>query len=217
MTKVLLENKADVSPRAGLFGNALQTAAYKGNLEIAKLLLENKADVMQREGYLFLLENKADVNAQGGEHGSALETAVYKGNLEIAKLLVENEADVNAQEKFGSALYTAASHGYLDIVKFLVEEKHVDDIAAQQGLYAAAGHGQLHIVKYLIEHTAIVMTQKDFATALRVAEREEQEDIIKFLRSIQPNPQTNDGLRDNGTGLIRSNSRQEDQNPGWTC
>ncbi|KAF8824327.1 hypothetical protein HHX47_DHR8000431 [Lentinula edodes] len=210
IAKFLVENKADVNAQGGVFENALLAAAYQGYLGIAEFLLENKADVNAQEGVLgtalqiaayrgnleiakFLVENKADVNAQGGQFGNALQAAASQGNLDIIKFLVENEADVNAQGTFGSALDTAASHGNLDIVKFLVEEKNVD-VNAPQGIHetplqAAAYYGHLHIVKYLAGHSAIVMTQELFANALQAAERGEHENVVKFLRSIQPDLQ----------------------------
>lgn len=63
------------------YGNALQVASYRGNLDIVQLLLDNGADV----------------NAQGGDYGNALEAASKQGHLNIVRLLLDNEADVNAQ------------------------------------------------------------------------------------------------------------------------
>ncbi|KAF5657495.1 ankyrin repeat protein [Fusarium circinatum] len=71
----LLDNCADihVNKTGGLFGTALQAAAYTGKTKGVKLLLEKGADV----------------NLRGGEYGSALNAAVVKGYWDIVEILLE--------------------------------------------------------------------------------------------------------------------------------
>ncbi|KAJ9413682.1 hypothetical protein QL093DRAFT_2487593 [Fusarium oxysporum] len=84
---------ADVNAQGGKYGNALQAASYKGNLEVVQLLLDRGADI----------------NAQGGKYGNALQAVSWKGNPEIVQLLLGRGADVNAQGgEFSNALYTAS-------------------------------------------------------------------------------------------------------------
>ncbi|KAL7960364.1 ankyrin repeat-containing domain protein [Trichoderma compactum] len=74
----LLENCGglDVNTQGGLFGSALQAAAWAGQMDSVKLLL--------RKG--------ANVNARGGKYGSALNAAVVQGYWDIVEVLLDNEA-----------------------------------------------------------------------------------------------------------------------------
>ncbi|KAF5585744.1 ankyrin repeat [Fusarium pseudoanthophilum] len=70
----LLDNCADinVNQTGGLFGTALQAAAYKGKTKGVKLLLEKGADV----------------NLRGGRYGSPLNAATVKGYWDIVDILL---------------------------------------------------------------------------------------------------------------------------------
>ncbi|KAH7461581.1 hypothetical protein FOMA001_g19091 [Fusarium oxysporum f. sp. matthiolae] len=94
----LISEGADVNAEGGVYGNALQAASSRGNLEIVQLLLD--------EG--------ADFNAQGGEYGNPLQAASYEGDLEVIQLLLDNGADVNAQ-----TLQVASRGGNPEIVQLL--------------------------------------------------------------------------------------------------
>ncbi len=67
----------DVNARGGLFGCALQAAAYSGQTESVRLLIERKADV----------------NLRGGEYRSALNAAVVKGYWDIVEALLAAGAE----------------------------------------------------------------------------------------------------------------------------
>jgi len=77
----LLDMRADINAQGGKYGNALQAAASKGHLAIAKLLIKKGANV----------------HARGGDCGDALQAASYEGHEIIAMLLIGKGADVNAQ------------------------------------------------------------------------------------------------------------------------
>src|ERR1700761_1079229 len=81
VTRLLLDEGADVNIQGGHFGCALQAASNSGHVEIVKLLLDRRADV----------------NIQGGRYGSALQAASNSGLIEIVKLLLDRGADVNIQ------------------------------------------------------------------------------------------------------------------------
>jgi ankyrin repeat protein len=71
----LLDNCADVNVNqtGGLFGTALQAAAYTGKTKGVKLLLEKGADV----------------NLRGGRYGSPLNAAAVKGYWDIVEILLK--------------------------------------------------------------------------------------------------------------------------------
>jgi hypothetical protein len=56
ITKLMLDNKADVNAQGGYYGNALQAASAGGHEQVVKMLLNNNANV----------------NAQGGDYGNTL-------------------------------------------------------------------------------------------------------------------------------------------------
>lgn len=74
----LLENcgSLDINRQGGLFGSALQAAAWAGQTDSVKLLLSKGANV----------------NARGGKYGSALNAAVLKGYWDIVEVLLDNKA-----------------------------------------------------------------------------------------------------------------------------
>ncbi|KAI9148703.1 Vegetative incompatibility protein [Paramyrothecium foliicola] len=78
ITRLLLNNKANVNAQGGYSGNALQAASYQAHLDIAKLLLYNNADF----------------NAQGCEYGNARFAAVNAMQHDVTMLLVQHGAEV---------------------------------------------------------------------------------------------------------------------------
>ncbi|KAF5336208.1 hypothetical protein D9758_017771 [Tetrapyrgos nigripes] len=203
MISSMIENGADVNAQGGEYGNALQAASYRREVDIVKLLLENGADVNAQGGVYgnalqaaswrgsvdivkLLLENGADVNAQGGVYSNALQAASWRGSVDIVKLLLENGADVNAQGgKDGNALQAASWKGNVDIVKLLLENGA--DVNAQGGVYgnalqAASFRGEVDIVKLLLENGADVNAQGGaYGNALHAASFRGEVDIVKLL------------------------------------
>ncbi|KAI0868550.1 hypothetical protein GGS24DRAFT_506683 [Hypoxylon argillaceum] len=76
--KYLLQNypELDVNAAGGLFGSALQAAAYSG----------------QKESVKRLLDKGANPNAGGGKYRSALNAAVLKGFWDIVKIWLDHGA-----------------------------------------------------------------------------------------------------------------------------
>ncbi|KAL7928567.1 ankyrin repeat-containing domain protein [Trichoderma chlorosporum] len=74
-TKFLLEQctNINVNAQGGLFGSALQAAAFSGQTQSVRLLLDRQADV----------------NARGGKYGSALNAAVFSGYWDIVEMLLQ--------------------------------------------------------------------------------------------------------------------------------
>ncbi|KAF3053587.1 hypothetical protein E8E11_011942 [Didymella keratinophila] len=139
ITKLLLDQGAEVNTQGGRYGNALHAASLKGHEQVVRTLLEAGADVdaqsqdygnpLQAASYEgheliveMLLENKADVNAQGGKYGNALQSASAAGHQAIVQLLIHNGADVNKQGGlYSNALNAAAAESHDAIVELLLK------------------------------------------------------------------------------------------------
>ncbi|KAL8729443.1 MAG: hypothetical protein Q9181_005000 [Wetmoreana brouardii] len=75
----LLAEGACVNAIGGVYGTALQAAAFHGSSPFVQLLLESGADV----------------NIQGGYCGNALQAAAWKGHSSCVQLLLDHGANVN--------------------------------------------------------------------------------------------------------------------------
>lgn len=82
--KFLLTNcrDVDINARGGLFGSALQAAAYTG----------------QTESIMLLLGRGAKVDERGGKYGSALNAAVIRGFWDIVQILLDAGATPDCDE-----------------------------------------------------------------------------------------------------------------------
>ncbi|KAJ4865469.1 ankyrin repeats (many copies) domain-containing protein [Trichoderma breve] len=78
ITKFLLEQcpNINVNIQGGIFGSALQAAAFSGQTESVRLLLDRGADV----------------DARGGKCGSALNAAIFRGYWDIVEILLQRGA-----------------------------------------------------------------------------------------------------------------------------
>ncbi|KAJ6530005.1 ankyrin repeat-containing domain protein [Mycena vulgaris] len=76
VVRSLIQHGADVNITGGLYGAALQAAAYNGNEAVVKLLIESGAKV----------------NADGGEYGSALQAARARNHDSVVEILLEHGA-----------------------------------------------------------------------------------------------------------------------------
>ncbi|KAF6513695.1 hypothetical protein HZS61_007020 [Fusarium oxysporum f. sp. conglutinans] len=194
---------ADVNAQGGKYGNALQAASYKGNLEVVQLLLDRGADINAQGGKYgnalqavswkgnpeivqLLLGRGADVNAQGGEFSNALYTASYFSNREVAQLLLDKGADVNAQGGgYGNALQAASFDGNLEVVQLLLDKGA--DVNAQGGEYgnalqAASFQGNPEIVQLLLDKGADVNAQGGYlGNALQAASYEGNLEVVQLL------------------------------------
>ncbi|EXL75562.1 hypothetical protein FOPG_09409 [Fusarium oxysporum f. sp. conglutinans race 2 54008] len=187
---------ADVNAQGGKYGNALQAASYKGNLEVVQLLLDKGVDVnaqggkygnaLQAASYKGKLDKGADVNAQGGEYGNALQAASFQGNPEIVQLLLDKGADVNAQGGYlGNALQAASYEGNLEVVQLLLDKGA--DVNAQGGQYgnalqAASFDGNLEVVQLLLGKGADVNAQGGlYGNALQAASSEGNLEAVQLL------------------------------------
>jgi hypothetical protein len=106
VTKLLLDQGAEVNAQGGHYGNALQAASAEGHEQVVKMLLNAGANV----------------NAQGGYYGNALQAALVGGHERVVKTLLDTGAEVNAEGgEYGNALQAASWRGYEQVVKTLLE------------------------------------------------------------------------------------------------
>ncbi|MCJ1345587.1 hypothetical protein MMC31_003794, partial [Peltigera leucophlebia] len=175
----LLTAKADVNAKASVYSGrtALQAAAENGHFEVVERLLTAKADVNAGPAY---------------DYGrTALQAAAENGHFEVVERLLTAKADVNAgvAERFGrTALQAAAGAGHLEVVERLLTAKADVNAGAENNfsrtaLLAAAGAGHLEVVERLLTAKA---AKESVRRALRAAERNRDERIIKLLESAVP-------------------------------
>ncbi|KAL5462753.1 hypothetical protein PMIN06_001446 [Paraphaeosphaeria minitans] len=175
ITKMLLDQGAEINAQGGEFGNALQAASQAGHERIVKTLLGNK---------------NTDVNAQGGFYGSALQAASFEGHEQVVQMLLTN-ADVNMQGGFyGNALQAASLGGHERIVKLLLDDNA--NINIQGGKYGnalqAASWGRHEQVVHLLLSNADVNAQGGmFGNALQAASHGGNERIVRTLLDANAN------------------------------
>jgi ankyrin repeat protein len=139
ITRMLLDQGAEVNKQGGRYGNALHAASLRGHKHIVQTLIEAGAEVDAQNGdydnalqaassegheliVKMLLDNKANINAQGGKYSNALQAAAASGHQAIVQMLLDNGADVNRQGGlYGNALNAAAAGCHATIVKLLLE------------------------------------------------------------------------------------------------
>jgi hypothetical protein len=126
ITRLLLDEGAEVNAQGGRYGNALQAASAGGHEQVVKMLLDKGAEV-NAQGRVYgnalhiaseggheqvvkiLLDKGAEVNTQGGHYGNALRAALLGGHEQVAKILLDKGADVNTQGgHYGNALQAAS-------------------------------------------------------------------------------------------------------------
>ncbi|KAE8395610.1 ankyrin repeat-containing domain protein [Aspergillus alliaceus] len=214
--RILVANGGDVN--AGCYedeGNALQTAAIKGNESLILCLLELGADPNRVAGELgsvlhiaavngdesitrLLLENGADPNTKGGMYGFALQAAVEEGHENIIKMLLDNGADVNLEGgPYGNAFQAAVENGDQDIVELLLA--HGANINTMIGgekytaLQEVARRGLEAMVEFLIDRGANMDSrQRNGQTALHQAAKEGQAGVVALLVQKGANPNIRD-------------------------
>ncbi|KAI9888993.1 MAG: hypothetical protein M1814_006051 [Vezdaea aestivalis] len=175
IASALLQEGANVHIKGGIFGNALQAAAFAGSETVVALLLEHHADVNVFGGrYAFslqaaseqrntgvvklLLRNGADVNSKGGRQYTALHASIWGGSQETARILLQHGADINTNDpRHGTALTLAAEKGSQTLIKLLLNHgADINAIGKRSGsaLQVAAECGSLEITNLLLKNKA---------------------------------------------------------------
>ncbi|KAF3071433.1 hypothetical protein CFAM422_006202 [Trichoderma lentiforme] len=207
ITKMLLENGADVNIQDWRLKTPLSRAVLGRQNEIAILLLDNGAnsEIVDYQGRTplwyaaemgeadmvkLLATMGADINATGGERDrTALQEAIFRNLESMAKLLIELGADVEVRDREyeASALWLAADLGLVDMVKLLI--KSGANIDAEDGIWGitplsrAAFSNCEGVVKLLIELHADIESKNELfgMSPLWWAVFGEHEGIIRLL------------------------------------
>lgn len=160
--KLLLYRNASLSAK-GLYGSAIQSAAFKGHDTTVKALLDFGANV----------------DTAVGEYGTPLQIATSKGHKRIVEILLDSGADINAcsgTQPFALEVATLAHHE--DLVKTLLScgktrlgSYYV--IGRQQicrAIYVASCRGHHRILKLLFQSkAAILLGPIESTSALKAA------------------------------------------------
>ncbi|KAI1523713.1 Arp Ankyrin repeat [Pyrenophora tritici-repentis] len=184
LTRMLLDNGADVNAQGGDYRNALQAASERGHTEVVKLLLDKGADV----------------NAQGGLHGNALQAASERGHAEVVKLLLDKGADIALSDENGfTPINAASSNGHSAVARLLLErgacivahgaDRHCDTI---MNLFAFWGHLDLLRLAHEQSHADVHLPQIHGRTPLHLAARGGHMDTFQYLISLGLDPTTMD-------------------------
>ena len=191
--RLLLDKGADPNAKT-LTGMTPLMAAIRENLEAARLLIERKADV----------------NARNAANGTALMIAAQTGKPEAVRMLLEKGADPNVRTKRNeTALAFAATAGNEESVKLLLDrnaEINVQDIRGYSPLLYAAGSDAMPagVVKLLLAKGADPAAKGDGETALMLASKRGNTDVVRALGAATSEPKAHETARAPGGGAERS-------------
>lgn len=148
----------------------------------------------------YLIDNGAKVNIKSTVFGINNITPLHYAKSErVVRLLVDNGADMNAITSYDKGLlarieglvplHVIASNGDIGSIKYLTEKGADKDVLDGNRGYTPLHHacesGRLEIVKFLIEIGADKNIKgKDGVTALGIAVKEKNKDIIKYLKKV---------------------------------
>jgi hypothetical protein len=106
----------------------IDTAAFKGNLEMLKYCFSNGCPCDEEE---------------------SCELAAIGGHLDCLRFVFGKVQPSRETEKV--AAIQAAAYGRINILKYLVEERKIADVVKSDCVCSTAGFGQLDCLKYLVE------------------------------------------------------------------
>jgi ankyrin repeat protein len=151
--------------------------------------LMNAAAFGNVETMRVLIDKGANVNARTQAGSTALFDAARSRSVRAAQLLIDKGADVNAATKRNNtALQAAASFGSTPIVKLLVEKGANIAVTDERGysplMYAAYSEGMpAGAVRLLLEKGAEVSLTGEGETALSLAEKRGETEIVRLIRA----------------------------------
>ncbi|RDH39372.1 ankyrin repeat-containing domain protein [Aspergillus welwitschiae] len=157
------------------FDDAIETAAFKGNVSVFQRLMAGEVgdftpkirpDPLQvalaggkmRRAKL-LLQSCADINEEKGLFGNALAAAIASERLSIVQLVLDAGANIELRGRYGFPLRAAVIINNFEITKCLLEkgaDPNVIDEELGDALQAAASRGSLAIMSLLLAYKANV-------------------------------------------------------------
>lgn len=149
-----LSKGADVNYK---WGDLLETASAKGDLEAVKVLVKHNAvlrNVEEDDDYWpEYMEHQYYVE---DDRDGALHMAAYCKHYDVAKFLIESGADVNEASAYsGYPLKAAAGNGDMEMVKLLVENgADVNLYKSGDALSYAIDRDHYDVATYLLDHGA---------------------------------------------------------------
>ncbi|GKZ83328.1 hypothetical protein AnigIFM56816_008420 [Aspergillus niger] len=158
------------------FDDAIETAAFKGNVSVFQRLMAGEVgdftpkirpDPLQvalaggkmRRAKL-LLQSCADINEEKGFFGNALAAAITSERLSIVQLVLDAGANIELRGRYGFPLRAAVIINNFEITKCLLEkgaDPNVIDEELGDALQAAASRGSLEIMSLLLAYKADVL------------------------------------------------------------
>lgn len=205
---LLLESKAELDLYGYQWGTALMEASACGRDLVVEQLIGAGADVnvngsrrgtalvaaSQTRGHAIvqrLLHADAKVNAVVWPR-SALQAASRVGDLAMVQILLDAGADVNAQSKDYIDLQETSQRGDEEQ---LLNERTDGTNRYEHGtaLQLAAGDGHASVVRLLLSSGADVHAEGWAGTAMEIALREEDKEVIQLLQdALRESPQFSD-------------------------
>lgn len=162
---------------------------FSAQNEQGDTLLVFAAGKGKKEALNILLAAGAPVNDYGDQGDNALIRAVSEGRRDIVKVLLAAKADVNARGLKtylgASPIFLASSVGAIEVMEMLLRSGADINLANVQGVTPLmdAAYGSLSMVKLLLKHGANPgLRDENGNTAIKIARREEQKEIVKVLK-----------------------------------
>lgn len=207
VTKVLLENKADVNGVRGTDGmTAAMLAASAGDIEALQLLRDSGADLRLKSSigwtaldyareHVPVVSFLESIEAPSGdrkpqewfsteEAGAAFHAAVEDRDVEKARMYIQEGVSPDTMAPNGPALLTAVRNNDRAMVVMLLQEGAcVDAVYQDTALMTAAFGGLVEIAELLIDNGASVDIANEYGTALILAARKDDLPIVELLIS----------------------------------
>lgn len=176
VTRVLLENGADVNAKNAEGNTPLFAAVHQQNAEVTAMLIGKGADVNAKNNYGYapiraasrngnaeilkiLIEGGGDVNVKDNQGSTPLHVAVDEGDAETVGILIDNGADIDAIGAFGdSPIHSAVAHRHVIIVEMLVAKGARLTIRDRRGntpLDIAEQAGDSELIAILKRHRSV--------------------------------------------------------------
>ncbi|HEX5392081.1 MAG TPA: ankyrin repeat domain-containing protein [Rhodocyclaceae bacterium] len=134
-----------------------------------------------------LLQKGMDVNTTDLDGNSLLMLAVRSGNQPLIDFLLQHRASLGRRNRYGDdVLMQATNDGKLETVKKLMAAGAEVQHPGWTALHYAVIQGHADLVAYLLEKGADVTAKgPNGQTALMMAERRDQSDIVQMLKAKQ--------------------------------